>query len=159
MVMGVSGCGKSTIGQLLAKVVSLPFYDADLFHPEENIAKMRKGLPLTDEDRIPWLMKLSDILKEEGLKKGCVLACSALKESYRVLLQNQTPEKIIWIHLEGSREILKDRLKNRSGHFLDDRLLASQLETLEKPSYALHIPVTFAPEKIIEMILENIKAR
>ena len=99
VVMGVAGCGKSTIGKLLAKRLSLPFIEADEFHSKENVLKMSKGIPLNDEDRFPWLQSLSKELQLQEQKKGAVLACSALKENYRKMLLEGLHEKITWIYL------------------------------------------------------------
>lgn len=155
--MGVSGCGKTTIGKLLAGQSGLPFFDADDYHPEENIMKMRNGIPLNDEDREPWLIKLASLLIGRESKGGAVLACSALKEKYRSQLQKDLKEKIYWVHLEGTKEVLQERLQKRSHAYMSPSLLSSQLEALERPAYALHIPVTLSPEKIVEEIISKIK--
>ena len=115
-VMGVTASGKSTVGKLLAKRLSLPFIEADDFHSKENILKMSRGIPLTDEDRRPWLQLLSQQLQAQ--KNGAVLACSALKKDYRKTLQKGLHKKIIWIYLEGPERILRERIKKRKGHFV-----------------------------------------
>lgn len=155
--MGVTGCGKTTIGRLLADALSLPFIDADDHHPEQNIDKMSQGIPLTDEDRQPWLQKLAFILRSEQQKKGIVLACSALKESYRSLLQSQVKESITWICLEGSEQIIRERMKNRKDHFMPETLLHSQLTTLEKPQYAHCVSIDAPPGTIVEEILRLVR--
>jgi beta-N-acetylhexosaminidase len=119
VVMGVSGCGKTTIGNLLAHQLGMPFLDGDSLHPVENVAKMATGTPLTDEDRWPWLAAVGRELAAAG-PQGLVLACSALRRSYRVFL-----------HLHGSKEVLGSRLRGRTGHFMPATLLESQLSTLE----------------------------
>lgn len=155
-VMGVTACGKSTVGKLLAKRLSLPFIEADEFHSKENVLKMSKGIPLNDEDRYPWLKSLSRELQLQEQKNGAVLACSALKESYRKILQEGLHEKIIWIYLEGDETILRDRIKKREGHFMPEDLLLSQLTTLEKPAYAYCFSIEKDPETIVNEILSII---
>jgi len=156
VIMGVAGCGKSTIGKLLAERLSLPFIEADDFHSNENISKMRSGIPLNDEDRYPWLRSLSHELQMHERNKGAVLACSALKESYRKILQEGLQEKIVWIYLEGDEQTLRERLKNRKGHFMHEELLKSQLATLEKPDYAYTFSITMKPEMIVDEIMKMI---
>jgi carbohydrate kinase (thermoresistant glucokinase family) len=157
IVMGVAGCGKSTTGKLLAEQLSLPFIEADDFHSKENVLKMSKGIPLNDEDRYPWLQSLAHELQLQEGKKGAVLACSALKESYRKILQDGLKEKIAWVYLEGDEQILKERLKNRKGHFMPEELLQSQLATLEKPDGAHTFSITMNPQEIVDDIMKVIK--
>ncbi|MGZ3847174.1 MAG: gluconokinase [Flavisolibacter sp.] len=156
VVMGVTGCGKTTVGKLLAARLSLPFIEGDSFHPKENILKMSSGIPLTDEDRYPWLNALADELKRQEQQKGAVLACSALKEHYREMLQQGLREPITWIYLEGSEETLRERIKNRQGHFMQEGLLRSQLETLEIPAYAYTFSIEQEPERIVSKIVDII---
>ncbi len=153
VVMGVSGCGKSTIGRMLAERLSLPFFDADDFHPQGNVSKMSRGVPLTDEDRYPWLVSLSGMLQEEEKNKGAVLACSALKEKYREILQLGTQEKISWVYLEGTEEVIRERMKKRSEHFMPDALLTSQFNTLEKPLYAHCLSIEKNPASMVDEIV------
>lgn len=126
--MGVSGCGKTTIGALVARDLGLPFIDGDSLHPVENIAKMAAGTPLDDGDRAPWLELVGKTLA--GSADGLVVACSALKRSYRDAIRAQAPDAV-FLHLDGSREVLGSRLEGRSGHFMPAALLDSQLATLE----------------------------
>lgn len=142
VVMGVTGCGKSTVGKLLATELDVPFQDADDLHSEANIRKMAAGHPLNDEDRWPWLRRVG---KELHLAEssGLVIACSALKRAYRELLLTAEPRSR-FVFLEGSRELLAERLGHRHGHFMPDDLLDSQLETLEplspdEPGFAVSI--------------------
>ena len=128
VVMGVSGCGKTTIGALVAHELGLPFVDGDSLHPVANIAKMAAGTPLNDDDRAPWLQIVGEELA--GSAKGLVVACSALKRSYRDTIRAQAPDTV-FLHLDGSREVLGSRLEGRSGHFMPTALLDSQLATLE----------------------------
>ena len=137
VVMGVSGCGKSSVGIALAEALGARFIDGDDLHPEANKAKMSAGIPLDDEDRWPWLDLVSQALAEdvstlpaESGSTGTVVACSALKRSYRERILAGAPNTF-FIHLDGSREILQQRLGNRTGHFMPATLLDSQLATLE----------------------------
>ena len=129
VVMGVSGCGKTTIGDLVARGLGAPFLDGDSLHPVENVAKMAAGIPLTDEDRWPWLATVGSELANAG-DGGLVLACSALKSSYRDAIRALAPGTV-FLHLHGSKEVLGSRLEGRSGHFMPAALLDSQLGTLE----------------------------
>lgn len=127
--MGVSGCGKSTVGAAIAQRLQVAFADADDFHPPENIAKMASGRPLDDDDRRPWLETLGDWLAERE-PTGAVLSCSALKRSYRDLLHSRAPG-IRLLHLSGTPEVVEARLAARAGHFMPASLLRSQFTTLE----------------------------
>jgi beta-N-acetylhexosaminidase len=127
--MGVSGCGKTTIGDLVARELGIPFLDGDSLHPVENVAKMAAGTPLTDEDRWPWLATVGSELAAAG-SGGLVLACSALRRSYRDAIRAQAPDTV-FLHLHGSKEVLRARTEGRTGHFMPPALLESQLATLE----------------------------
>jgi beta-N-acetylhexosaminidase len=127
--MGVSGCGKTTIGDLVARQLGVPFLDGDSLHPVENVAKMAAGTPLTDEDRWPWLATVGAELAAAG-NRGLVLACSALRRSYRDAIRAQAPDTV-FLHLHGSKDVLAARIEGRSGHFMPPSLLESQLATLE----------------------------
>ena len=127
VVMGVSGCGKTSIGTLLAKSLGLEFKDGDDLHPQSNKSKMASGIPLTDEDRWPWLDLVGLTLSMPG---GAVVACSALKRSYRERILQGAPDAV-FVHLSGDRELLMQRLGNRKNHFMPASLLDSQLATLE----------------------------
>jgi len=149
IVMGVSGCGKSTIGALIADSLGIPFIDADSLHPQANILKMAGGFPLTDEDLWPWLALVGEALASAGESgTGLVIACSALKRVYREAILSVAPN-VCLVHLSGSLEVLSNRLEGRSEHFMPPALLASQLATLEEldvdePGFAVDIdqPVT-----------------
>ena len=150
--MGVSGSGKSTIARLLASRLGGVFIDADDFHPLANIEKMSRGIPLEDEDRLPWLKSLRDeIISPAPPGKLKILACSALKLSYREILG----ENIRTVFLHGDRETLAERLSARSGHYMGPELLDSQLTTLEEPneSEAIRFPINLTPEEIVSGIL------
>jgi 6-phosphogluconate dehydrogenase len=153
IIMGVSGCGKTTIAQKLSEKTGIPFVDADDFHPAENIEKMSKGIPLTDEDRNPWLQQLNTFLQKKSRLNGVILACSALKERYRVMLSKNV--SVNWIYLQGDFETISSRLKNRSNHFMDSDLLQSQFDTLEEPAYGTHISIEQHPETIVQSILNT----
>ncbi|NND63544.1 MAG: gluconokinase [Flavobacteriaceae bacterium] len=149
VIMGVSGCGKTTVGKLLADELQIPFYDADDFHPQSNIEKMKNGVPLDDSDRLPWLQMLSTEMNRWEQDGGAILACSALKESYRKLLSSQT--SVNWVYLHGSFDTILDRMKTRQ-HFMKPEMLQSQFDTLEVPSYALELDITKNPEELVAEI-------
>jgi 6-phosphogluconate dehydrogenase len=153
--MGVSGCGKSTIGKLLAKELGSQFFDADDFHPKSNVDKMSRGEPLTDEDRLPWLSKLGDLINDWQNGAGAILACSALKESYRAILAPSGTE-IDWVYLKGDFETINKRMESRKGHFMDSEMLQSQFDVLEEPDYGIHVSIDSAPSKIVTSILSQI---
>jgi gluconokinase len=129
VVMGVSGCGKSTVGLALADRLRIPFLDADDLHPASNVDKMSRGIPLTDDDRAPWLSAVGEKLARHGVT-GLVVACSALKAAYREVLRRHAPE-VFFVHLESSKQVIATRIVVRSEHFMPLTLLDSQLETLE----------------------------
>jgi len=156
IVLGVSGSGKTTIGQGLAKQLGLPFYDADDFHPLSNINKMKNAIPLGDEDRMPWLTLLSDKIKEWDDLGCAVLSCSALKESYRKLLASKT-NNVTWVYLKGTFELIQSRLNQREGHYMKSALLQSQFDTLEEPDYGIHVNIEDTPEHIISGIVSRLK--
>lgn len=129
--MGVSGCGKTTVGELLAKELQVDFIDADDLHSAESKAKMHSGTPITDADRWPWLKRVGDVMKAETeVGRSLVVACSALKRVYRDRLRDAAGT-VFFVHLDGPRELLERRLGNRQGHFMPATLLDSQLATLE----------------------------
>jgi len=157
IVMGVSGCGKTTIGKLLAETLHVDFYDGDAFHSIANIEKMAASIPLTDDDRYGWLQEINAQAKQ-SLSSGnsVVFACSALKESYRILLSSSIEDQIEWIYLKGDMETIQQRLKNRKGHFMPSTLLQSQIDTLEEPAVAYNIDVTLEPEQIIQLLVKQL---
>jgi gluconokinase len=133
--MGVSGSGKSSIGEEMAKELRLPFMEGDSLHPASNVEKMSKGIPLTDEDRMPWLDRIGEVMKA-SLAKGesIIVSCSALKRIYRDRLRSAAGGNLFFVYLEGSKELLTDRMGHRTGHFMPVSLLESQLATLEVPT-------------------------
>lgn len=151
MLTGVSGTGKTTVGRLLAKHLGWAFLDADDFHSPANIEKMHRGEPLTDADREPWLEALAAALREKvGGGKSVVLACSALRQSYRDRLQ--VHERVRFVHLQADPEVLRRRLAHRPGHFFAPNLLASQLETLELPKDAPILDASRSPDVLVREI-------
>ena len=152
IVMGVSGSGKTTIGRLLAETLGWSFYEGDDLHPPANVRKMAAGIPLTDADRLPWLEALRALI-EHCLAAGenAAVACSALKVSYREILAGGL-EGVRFVHLTGSRDLIRDRLKQRQGHFMKAKMLDSQLAALEPPSHALEVDVAGSPEEIVAEI-------
>ena len=155
IVMGVSGSGKSTVGSRLANELSWAFYDADDFHNEINRDKMAQGIPLTDDDRASWLSSLQELIQKNiNSATPIVLACSALKESYRNILK--VDEQVKFVYLKGGYAEIESRLKNRAGHFMPVKLLVSQFETLEEPENALTVEVTHTLEEIIKIIRKGL---
>ncbi len=152
ILFGVSGSGKTTVGELLARELAWEYADADDFHSPENVAKMRKGVALTDADRGPWLERLRELVIEHiASERNLVLACSALKRSYRDVLHYSN--EIRWVYLEGSYELIAGRLEKRGDHFFDPHLLRGQFETLEEPgTEALTIATQKKPEGIVREI-------
>ena len=151
ILMGVSGSGKTTVGRLLAERTGATFYDADDFHTPANVEKMRAGVPLTDEDRRPWLDALRALVAS-CLERGerAVLACSALKEKYRERLR--VDGRVRFVYLEGDYELIEQRLKNRRGHFMKREMLKSQFETLEEPRRAVRVDAAASPDEIVDAI-------
>ncbi|WP_258804799.1 gluconokinase [Pseudarthrobacter sp. NS4] len=159
IVMGVSGCGKTTIGDLVARGLGVSFLDGDSLHPVENVAKMAAGTPLADEDRWPWLATVGSALANAG-DGGLVLACSALRRSYRDAIRQQAPATV-FLHLHGTKEVLKARTEGRSGHFMPPALLESQLATLEpleKDEAGIVVDIAAPVQQIVAEALAGIAA-
>jgi gluconokinase len=157
IIMGVSGSGKSTVAKSVAQKLKLPFYDADDFHPIVNVEKMANGQPLNDTDRQPWLEILAENLTNWKLEKGAVLACSALKESYRQTLSSKA-KTVNWIYLDGDFDLILNRMNQRKGHFMKAEMLQSQFDALEVPNYGLHIDISKPLETIIKTIIEKFRS-
>ncbi len=154
VVMGVSGAGKTTIGEALARRLGCRFIDADDYHPPENVARMAAGTPLEDEDRWPWLDKLNLLLKKE---KQAVVACSALKEAYRRHLTAGLSDYEI-VYLYGSRKLIRSRMKARPHRYMPASLLDSQFAALEPPARAIAIDVAADPGSCVEAIVSRLRA-
>jgi len=145
VVAGVSGCGKTTVGTLLAKDCGWAFYDADDFHSAANVAKMKRGAPLTDDDRWPWLDRLNALLQEsERANQSLVLACSALKQVYRDRLARGCAA-VRYVFLDADAELIRARLASRKGHYMNPTLLDSQFAILELPQDALRLDAAQSP--------------
>jgi gluconokinase len=156
LVMGVSGSGKTTVGDTLATRLGWNFFDGDDFHTPENIAKMKAGIPLDDKDRFPWLGKLNRLIFT-CIKENApgILACSALKEQYRQILLRDY-QNVLVVYLKGSYELIWSRMSGRSDHYMKPEMLKSQFEALEEPNCGLIIDIALPVEVIVEMILNEI---
>ncbi len=156
IVMGVTGVGKSVVGSELAHRLGCKFVDADDYHSPENINKMSRGIALTDEDRQPWLKTIHRLLLEFHSQRRCVvLACSALRQSYRDVIADQLP--VTWIYLKSTEDIVREHLRHRQGHFAHEDLVHSQFETLEEPTDAITIDVSENPENVIETAVSAVQ--
>lgn len=152
LIMGVSGSGKTTIGEGLASELNWKFRDADEFHPSENIEKMRQGIPLNDDDRRPWLQALRQAIDEAlQTNTNLILTCSALKAAYRQVL-GEPSDKIKFVYLKGSFELIEQRLKQRQGHYMKADLLKTQFDALEEPVDAIAIDIAQSPSVITQQI-------
>ena len=155
--MGVSGCGKTTVGSMVAQRLGWAFRDADSFHPPENIAKMSAGLPLNDQDRLPWLLAIQTFMRTENAAgRSAVVACSALKQQYRDLLLFGDPQ-VRFAHLHGSRDLIATRLGERKGHFMPASLLDSQFATLEVSDDIERFDIANPPETVAVDIIERLR--
>jgi len=159
VLLGVSGSGKTTIGQQLAARLRWPFFDGDDFHPEQNIAKMAQHQPLTDADREPWLERLAELIETStDTGRSAVIACSALRQTYRDRLARGYRE-VVFVYLKGSFELIRDRLLHRRGHFMPADLLPSQFAALEEPADAITIDIRTPPAAIVETIVRCLEDR
>lgn len=157
LVMGVSGCGKSTIGSLLATKLDAIFLDGDDFHPPANVAKMASGTPLNDADRIPWLQEIRKSMDEKVANgQKAVYACSALKQMYRDILSGPD-EDVTFVYLKGTVKEIQERLQARSGHFMPTKLLQSQFDALEEPLEAITVSISGTPGEVVSNIMELVK--
>ena len=161
VVMGVSGCGKSMVGEAIATALQVPFVEGDMLHPASNVAKMAQGIPLDDDDRLPWLDRIGAEIAGAG-PEGLIVSCSSLKKSYRDHLRSFAPGGVVFVFLSGSEAVLAERMAARRGHFMPASLLKSQLATLEDPSGepgVITVDVSPAPEEVIASALEAIAIR
>jgi len=157
VIMRVVGVGKTTVGILLAEKLGWQFADADDFHPPQNVEKIRRGIPLTDRDRAPWLAALAQAIEKwHAAGINAVLACSALKKSYR---EELTRGKVVFVYLKGSYDLILERLRSRHGHFATESILKSQLEDLEEPENAITVSVDKSPPALVEEIIDQLKVR
>jgi gluconokinase len=162
VVMGVSGAGKSTVGQLIAAQLGAPFRDADSFHPPANVTKMSSGQPLTDEDRWPWLRAIAAwIAEHRAAGTTCVVTCSALKRVYRDIVTDSQRADVRIVYLKGDFQLIAARLAARKGHFMPPALLKSQFDTLQEPAadeHAIVAPIDATPEEIAARAVEDLEA-
>jgi gluconokinase len=157
VLMGVSGSGKTTVGRELARQLGWHFLDADDYHPAANIAKMHAGIPLTDEDRKPWLKALADRIDEARARgENVALACSVLKHEYQEYLRHDLDE-VQYVYLKGSPELIRRRLEARKDHFMPATLLTSQFEALEPPEHAIEVDIAPGPEEIAAEIRRKLR--
>lgn len=161
IAMGVSGAGKTRIGEMLAERLHCTFTDGDAFHSEANKKKMHDGIPLTDDDRWPWLRTIREAIEaRQRAHETAVFTCSSLKRSYRDILRG-TDRDVCFVYLRGTFEVLHERLATRTGHFFDPSLLQSQLDTLEEPGAdeAIVVSIELTPEQIVDEVLRQLETR
>lgn len=156
VVMGVTGSGKTTIGEALADAIGATYVDGDRLHPEANIAKMSAGIPLDDADRWPWLAKVGETLRQRAAP--VIVGCSALKRAYRDFITERAGAPVLFIYLDGSRELISRRMHERSGHFMPTSLLDSQFATLEVPAKDEN-SIAVSIDASLEAIVADIRAR
>ena len=153
IIIGVSGCGKTTVGRALAERLSATFLDADDFHPTANVEKMRAGTPLDDDDRAPWLATLNRELRTRSARgERVVLSCSGLKRRYREAISESLMHPN-WIFLDGSFELIAERMRARAGHYMPESLLCSQFDALERPDNAIQISIELSAAEQVEAAL------
>jgi gluconokinase len=152
VLMGVSGCGKTSVGQRLSQKFGWPFFDGDDYQPQENIAKMAAGTPLDDDDRFPWLVTLNNLISEHLEKEQTLLlASSALKQKYRDHLAQGNPQ-IVFVYLKGDFDLIFKRMESRAGHYMKAQMLRSQFEALEEPNNALTVEISQSLDEIVNAI-------
>lgn len=159
VLMGPAGAGKTTVGRALAEVMRWPFYDADDFHDAVSIERMRAGVALTDEERAPWLARIHDAMVDISRRgNNAVLACSALKQQYRDVLESGVPD-VRWVYLRGDAALLRNRLAHRAGHFAGPALVDAQLADLEPPANALVLDARRPVDALVDEIRAAIDGR
>ena len=155
IIMGVSGCGKTTIGKMLSTKLNWKYFEGDEYHPPENIEKMKNGIPLDDSDRQPWLLTLRSIIQDSQDKKvNIILTCSSLKESYRKILKINNEVK--FVYLKGSYGLIEKRMNERKDHFMKPGMLKSQFDALEEPTDAIIVDIDNSLENILIQILNKL---
>ena len=155
-IIGVSGCGKTTIAKQLSKKINIPFLEGDSFHPKENINKMTTGEALTDQDRLPWLLKINNGIRSHS-ENGCIIACSALKLAYRkILSKSLDKKKVFWFYLKGNKNLISNRLKLRKNHFMPSSLLASQFDILEETKELIFVSINQTEEELLDAIIKKL---
>lgn len=160
ILMGVSGCGKTSVGVSLAERTGWLFFDGDAFHPQANLDRMATGIPLSDEDRQPWLEDLHRLI-DETLRQGrcLILACSALKRSYREVLRGPDDRQVVFVHLKGSYDLIYSRMKQREGHYMSPEMLRSQFEALEEPLGAIEMDIRKSVPEITQELIPLLSTR
>lgn len=162
VIMGVSGSGKSTVGKAIADHFKASFIDGDDLHPRANIIKMKSGIPLDDEDRKPWLERINDVFFSfENRHQSGVVVCSALKKKYRDMLREGN-EGLIFVHLYGSKDLIRERMSRRQGHFMKEEMLNSQFAALEFPDSeadVINVDISGSPEEIVKKAVSQIKKK
>ena len=156
ILMGVSGSGKTTIGNLLSKRTGFPLFDGDDFHPDPNIRKMAEGTPLTDHDRMAWIGQIADVVNSAPTKHK-ILACSALSKFIRALIIKEIKERCYFLFLKGGYDLIRERMEKREKHYMKSGMLASQFEALEEPESALIISIEKSPAQICDEISNTIR--
>lgn len=162
VIMGVSGSGKSTVGKAIADHFKASFIDGDDLHPRVNIIKMKSGIPLDDEDRKPWLERINDVFFSfENRHQSGVVVCSALKKKYRDMLREGN-EGLIFVHLYGSKDLIRERMSRRQGHFMKEEMLNSQFAALEFPDSeadVINVDISGSPEEIVKKAVSQIEKK
>jgi carbohydrate kinase (thermoresistant glucokinase family) len=156
ILMGVSGCGKTSVGEGLSEILNWSFYDGDDFHPQANIDKMSQGIPLNDDDRQPWLERLHDLIVERlDQDQSLIVACSALKAKYRQILKGDL-DAVKFVHLAGSFELIYERIQQRDGHYMKAEMLRSQFTDLEPPQHVLTVSIETEVNSIADEIVTRL---
>ena len=159
IIMGVAGSGKTTVGEALARELSCSFYEGDAYHSQANVAKMATGIPLDDDDRADWLAALAGVIRD-SLARGesGVIACSALKDKYRAVLQPVPADKaqVKFVYLKGSYEAILARMQSRQGHYMNPGMLQSQFDVLEVPTNVINVDITLELEEKVRQIVEQL---
>jgi gluconokinase len=156
VLMGVTGSGKSTVGKLLAQQLGWKFFEGDDFHSPANIEKMRRGMPLNDDDRRPWLEAIRESIRQMiERSENAVIACSALKHSYRQMLR--ITGEVVFVYLKANIDTVRERLRNRTGHFMNPDLIQSQFDTLEESEQALRVDASLPPGEIVRRIRTQLR--